>query len=338
MKKIETDVLIIGAGPVGLFSVFELGQLNIKSCLVDSLEEIGGQCTALYPEKPIYDIPAYPEISAKSLIEKLDAQIKPFNPDILLNQKVEKLSFCNSEFNILTSSEVLIKSKCVIIAAGNGSFGPNKPPIMNIGEFENKSVFYSVKDKSKFKGSNVCIAGGGDSAVDWAIELSEITNMVYFIHRRNKLRAAPSNVTKLLELEKKGKVEMVIPYQLDSIIGSNGKIDMLVVRDLENNIKNIKADFFLPFFGLSNELGPIKEWELDIEKKGIVVEQSTCETNKEGIFAIGDICQYPGKLKLILTGFSEAAIAAHQCYKKVFPDKHLHFEYSTTKGINNILS
>ena len=261
MKKIETDVLIIGAGPVGLFSVFELGQLNIKSCLVDSLEEIGGQCTALYPEKPIYDIPAYPEISAKSLIDKLDAQIRPFNPDILLNQRVEKLSFSNSEFNILTSSGVSIKSKCVIIAAGNGSFGPNKPPIINIGEFENKSVFYSVKDKSKFKDSNVCIAGGGDSAVDWAIELSEITNMVYFIHRRNKLRAAPSNVTKLLELEK-GKVEMVIPYQLDSIIGSNGKIDMLVVRDLENNIKNIKADFFLPFLDYQMNLDQLRNGNL----------------------------------------------------------------------------
>ena len=318
MKKIETDVLIIGAGPVGLFSVFELGQLNIKSCLVDSLEEIGGQCTALYPEKPIYDIPAYPEISAKSLIEKLDTQIKPFNPDILLNQRVEKLSFCNSEFNILTSSGVSIKSKCVIIAAGNGSFGPNKPPIMNIGEFENKSVFYSVKDKSKFKDSNVCIAGGGDSAVDWAIELSEITNMVYFIHRRNKLRAAPSNVTKLLELEKKGKVEMVIPYQLDSIIGSNGKIDVLVVRDLENNIKNIKADFFLPFFGLSNELGPIKEWELDIEKKELLLINLRVRQIKRGYLRSEIFVNTQGNSNLYLLVSQKLQLLPINVIKKFF--------------------
>lgn len=336
MKNIETDVLIIGAGPVGLFSVFELGQLNIRSCIVDSLEEIGGQCAALYPEKPIYDIPAYPKISARSLIKKLESQINPFKPKILLNQKVKKLFEESSGFNILTSSGVSIKSKCVIIAAGNGSFGPNKPPIPNIDEFEDKSVFYSVKDKYKFKKSKVCIAGGGDSAVDWAIELSDIAETIYFIHRRNKLRAAPSSVTKLQELEKQGKVEMVIPYQLESIVGKNGFIDKIILRDLEDNQKELETDFFLPFFGLSNELGPIKEWELNILKKGIEVNQSTCETNRSGIFAIGDVCNYPGKLKLILTGFSEAAIAAHECHKKVFPEENLHFEYSTSKGINSL--
>lgn len=336
MNKLETDVLIVGAGPVGLFGVFELGQLNIKCCIVDSLEEIGGQCTALYPEKPIFDIPAYPEISAKSLIKKLDQQIRPFKPRILLNQVVNELCRNDLGFQITTSENVCIDAKCMIIAAGNGSFGPNKPPIPNISEFEDKSVFYSIKNKSIFKNKKVCIAGGGDSAVDWALELSETASMIYFIHRREKLRAAPSSVSKLIKLTKMGKVEMVIPYQIDSITGNNGIIDKLIVRNLKNEKKEICCDFFLPFFGLSNELGPIKNWELDFEKRGLNVDQSTCETNQNGIFAIGDICNYPGKLKLILTGFSEAAIAAHQCYKKVFPNKNLHFEYSTSKGINRI--
>ena len=336
MKKINTDVLIVGAGPVGLFTVFELGQLGMKCCVVDSLEEIGGQCTALYPDKPIYDIPAFSSITADQLIKNIKEQIDPFDPVILTNQKVETLEKLNGIFEVTTSENNLIRSKCIIIAAGNGAFGPNRPPIDNIESYENKTVFYHIKDKSIFKEKRVAIAGGGDSAVDWAIELSEKCEKIFFIHRRPKLRAAPSNVEILYDLEKKGKIEMIIPYQLDLINGSDGIIENIVVKDLANNKKKLQVDFFLPFFGLSANLGPIKDWEIEIEKNIVKVDQETCETNLQGIFAIGDVCTYPGKLKLILTGFSEAAIASHNCFKRINPEKVLHFEYSTTKGINKI--
>ena len=333
MTQVETDVLIIGAGPVGLFSVFELGQLGIKSCVVDCLDIVGGQCSSLYPQKPIYDIPAYPEISAEKLVENLCTQIKPFDPKFLLGEKVEKFESKNDKFLIQTSNNNLILSKCVIIAAGNGAFGPNKPPLENIEQFEKKSIFYHISDKSIFKKKRVAIAGGGDSAVDWAIELSSITEKIYFIHRRNKLRAAPASVEKLHKLQEKNKIEMIIPFQVDSVNGSNGYIENLIVKDLDNSHKTLEIDFFLPFFGLSTDLGPIKDWELDLEKNLLNVNQSNCQTSKEGIYAIGDVCSYPGKLKLILTGFSEAAIAAHSCFKRVFPEKVLHFEYSTTSGV-----
>ena len=336
MKKINTDVLIIGAGPVGLFTVFELGQLGMKSCIVDSLDDIGGQCTALYPDKPIYDIPALPSVKAEKLILNLKKQIDPFKPKFLLNQKVDELKKCQDFFSVKTSKENIIKSKCIIIAAGNGAFGPNKPPIENIDSYENKTIFYHVKDKSKFKNKILAIAGGGDSAVDWAIELSKVSKKIFFIHRRSKLRAVPQNVEKLYNLEKKGKIEMMIPYQLDSIQGKEGIIDFLVIKNMEEEKKELNVDFFLPFFGLSSNLGPIKDWELELEKNILKVKQETCETNIKGIFAVGDVCSYPGKLKLILSGFSEAATASHNCYNIIYPEKILHFEYSTTKGINEI--
>jgi len=336
MKKINTDILIVGAGPVGLFTVFELGQLGMKSCVVDSLQEIGGQCTALYPDKPIYDIPAFSSITADQLIKNIKKQIDPFDPIILTNQKVETLEKSNEIFEVTTSEKNLIRSKCIIIAAGNGAFGPNRPPLDNIESYENKTVFYHIKDKSIFKEKTVAIAGGGDSAVDWAIELSEKCKKIFFIHRRTKLRAAPNNVEILYDLEKKGKIDMIIPYQLDLINGSNGVIENIVVKDLENNKKKLQVDYFLPFFGLSTNLGPIKDWEIELEKNIVKVDQETCETNLQGIFAIGDVCTYPGKLKLILTGFSEAAVASHNCFKRINPEKVLHFEYSTTKGINKI--
>lgn len=336
MKQINTDVLIIGAGPVGLFSVFQLGQLGIKSCVVDSLDKIGGQCAELYPEKPIYDIPGYPLILAQDLVNNLMSQIEPFNSTILLNQRVEKVSPSNDEFLIDTSEGKKIIAKCIFIAAGNGVFGPNKPPLTNIDEFENKSVFYSVNLKEKFKDKTLAIAGGGDSAVDWAIELSKIAKKIYFIHRRTKLRAAQGNVKILNELSDKKLVEMVIPYQIDSLIGQNGMIEKLIVRDLEEKKLELAIDFFLPFFGLSTELGPISNWGLELEKKILKVNQTSCQTSENGIYAIGDICNYPGKLKLILSGFSEAAIASHHCFNRIFPNKSLHFEYSTTKGINKV--
>ncbi|MFL2660524.1 MAG: NAD(P)/FAD-dependent oxidoreductase [Alphaproteobacteria bacterium] len=336
MTKISTDVLIVGAGPVGLFSVFELGQLGMKSTIVDSIDIIGGQCSSLYPEKPIYDIPGYPEISAEQLITNLNIQIKPFNPNFVLGEKVEEIQKGSSGFEIKTSKNKFIEAKCIIIAAGAGAFGPNKPPIKNIEQFEGKSIFYNIKDKSIFKNKKIAIAGGGDSAADWALELSSIAEKVFFIHRRKNLRAAPSSVEKLFYLEKEKKLEMIIPFQIDSILGSDGYISSIIVKNLDNEEKQIETDFFLPFFGLSSDLGPIKNWELEINKNCLNVQQSTCQTSAEGIFAIGDICEYPGKLKLILTGFSEAATAAHECYKKIFPNKVLHFEYSTTSGVKSL--
>jgi len=336
MKKINTDVLIIGAGPVGLFTVFELGQLGMKSCVVDSLGDIGGQCTALYPDKPIYDIPAYPSVTAGELINNLKKQIDPFKPTMLMNQKVNELKKHKDFYSVKTSTNNIIESKCIIIAAGNGAFGPNRPPLKNIDSFENKTIFYHIRDKSKFKKKTVAIAGGGDSAVDWAIELSKTSKKIFFIHRRNKLRAIPQNVEILYDLENKGKIEMMIPYQLDSIEGKNGIIDHLIIKNMDEEKKKLEVDYFLPFFGLSTNLGPIKDWELELEKNILKVKQETCETNLNGIFAIGDVCSYPGKLKLILTGFSEAAIASHNCFNKINPEKTLHFEYSTTKGINKL--
>ena len=336
MKKINTDVLIIGAGPVGLFTVFELGQLGMKSCVVDSLENIGGQCTALYPDKPIYDIPAYPSVTAGELINNLKKQIDPFKPTLLMNQNVNELKKHKDFYIVKTSTNNIIESKCIIIAAGNGAFGPNKPPLKNIDSFENKTIFYHIRDKSKFRKKTVAIAGGGDSAVDWAIELSKTSKKIFFIHRRNKLRAVPQNVEILYDLENKGKIEIMIPYQLDSIEGKNGIIDHLIIKNMDEKKKKLEVDYFLPFFGLSTNLGPIKDWELELEKNILKVKQETCETNLNGIFAIGDVCSYPGKLKLILTGFSEAAIASHNCFNKINPEKTLHFEYSTTKGINKL--
>ena len=336
MKKINTDVLIIGAGPVGLFTVFELGQLGMKSCVVDSLDNIGGQCTALYPDKPIYDIPAYPSVTAGELINNLKKQIDPFKPTLLMNQKVNELKKYKDFYSVKTSTNNIIESKCIIIAAGNGAFGPNKPPLKNIDSFENKTIFYHIRDKSKFRKKTIAIAGGGDSAVDWAIELSKTSKKIFFIHRRNKLRAIPQNVEILYDLENKGKIEMMIPYQLDSIEGKNGIIDHLIIKNMDEEKKKLEVDYFLPFFGLSTNLGPIKDWELELEKNILKVKQETCETNLNGIFAIGDVCSYPGKLKLILTGFSEAAIASHNCFNKINPEKTLHFEYSTTKGINKL--
>lgn len=337
MNKIDTDVLIIGAGPVGLFTVFQLGQLGIKSCIIDCLSEVGGQCSALYPEKPIYDIPAYPDIKAIDLVKKLQKQISPFRPEIFLNQRVDKIKEDKNKFFVSTSTDRNISARCIIIAAGNGAFGPNKPPLDGIDEYENKTLFYNIRNKKLFDNKTVAIAGGGDSAADWAIELSKNAKKIYFIHRRTKLRAAPNSVKKLYDLEKKKKIEMIIPFQLDSLVGDNGKIEKINVRNIDGKIKELDADFFLPFFGLSSELGPIKDWELEIEKNILKVDQSTCMTSREGIFAIGDICSYPGKLKLILTGFSEAAIASHSCYNRVYPEKVLHFEYSTTKGIKKLI-
>lgn len=329
----ETDVVIIGAGPVGLFAIFEAGMLKIKCHVIDTLDFIGGQCSALYPEKPIYDIPAHPKILAEDLIKNLEEQARPFDPVYHLSQRVDKLEqLADKSFEVTTSKNTKIKAKAIIIAAGCGAFGPNRPPIHGIEEYEGKSVFYMVKSRKDFAGKNVVIAGGGDSAVDWAISLQEVAKKVTVIHRREKFKCAPDSAEKLRKLTAEGKVEMAIPYQLHDLEGHNGHLENVIVQDFDNNIKKIPADFLLPFYGLAMELGPIAHWGLDLEKHFLKVDVATMQTSVPGIFAIGDIITYKNKLKLILNGFAEAATACHSIYPIIYPDVPFHFEYSTSKG------
>lgn len=330
-----TDIVVIGAGPVGIFSVFQSGILGMRSIVIDSLELIGGQCIALYPEKPIYDIPSQPKITAADLITQLRKQAEPFNPLYFLNQSVIKIDKIQERFLVTTSAGNVIESKVVFIAAGAGMFGPKKPPLPNIETFEGKSVFYSVKTREDFFGKTIVIAGGGDSAIDWAISLSEIAQKIYLVHRRDKFRAALDNVRKVYELSEKGKIELMIGYQLSNLTGQNGHLESIALKDFSNNTKIINANILLPFFGLAQNLGPISTFGLDIKSHCINVSPTSCQTNITGIYAMGDIATYPGKLKLILTGFAEAASSAHHAYSKVFDGKPLHFQYSTTTGVPN---
>lgn len=329
----KTDVAIIGAGPVGLFAVFQAGMLGMKSVVVDALDFAGGQCAALYPQKPIYDIPAYPKIDGQDLVNKLMEQNSPFKPHYIFADSVQQISKTPQGWLLVTQKGEQIEAKVIFISAGAGAFGPNKPPLDNINEFENKSVFYLVSDKNKFKDKTVLIGGGGDSAIDWAIDISSIAKKVYIVHRRDKFRAMQASIDKMQELVSASKIELVIPYQISGIEGSNGQVTKAILTDLDNNEKALECDYMLLFYGLKMELGHIASWGLDIDKTHLKANQSSMMTNLEGVYAIGDIATYEGKLKLILCGFSEAATACHHAYKYVFPDKALHFEYSTTKGI-----
>lgn len=329
----KTDVAIIGAGPVGLFAVFQAGMLGMKCIVMDALDFIGGQCSALYPEKPIYDIPAYKSIDAQVLIENLKEQAAQFNPKYILGDGVAKVTKKDAAWILETIKGEVIEAKVIIISAGAGAFGPNKPPLENLHEFEGKSVFYHVSDRKKFANQTLIIAGGGDSAVDWANSLSSIAKKIYVVHRRDKFRAMQSSIDKMYEIEKSGKIEFVIPYQIDSIEGDAGKIYKANFSNLDGDIRSIECDSVLMFYGLKMELGDIVNWNLNLEKNHIISDPSSMSTNQEGIYAIGDIATYNGKLKLILCGFSEAAMACHHAYNIVFPGKALHFEYSTTKGV-----
>ena len=329
----STDVVIIGAGPAGLFAVFECGMLRMKCHVVDALEAAGGQCAALYPEKPIYDIPGYPVIEAQALVANLSDQIQPFHPVLHLGQTVEKVTRADGGFAVETSKGTVISCKAVIIAAGVGAFGPNRPPIPGLEEYEGKSVFYLVKRRDDFKGKRVVIAGGGDSAVDWALSLAEVAAKVMVVHRRPKFRAAPESVARLHKLAEDGVIELVVPYQPAGLEGHDGKLAAVLLRTPAGEEKRVEADVLLPFFGLAMTLGPIAGWGLNLERNHIAVDPATCATNVPGIFAVGDIATYPGKLKLILSGFAETALAAHAIYPLVYPDRELHFEYSTNTGV-----
>lgn len=329
----NTDVAIIGAGPIGLFSVFQCGMLKMSCHVIDALPATGGQCTALYPEKPIFDIPAAPNINAVDLIKRLEKQIEPFQPVIHLNQQVTELEKIGEHWHLSTSTGLQIQANAIIIAAGAGAFGPNKPPLDNIEQFEGSSVHYMVQKREDFRGQRIVIAGGGDSAVDWALSLADVAAAIYVIHRRDRFRAAPETVAQMKALAEAGKIELVIPYQLASLEGEGDTLNTVVVKTLNGDERRIEADHLLSFFGLATKLGPINDWGLDILNGVIKVEPTTCATNIEGIYAIGDIADYPHKLKLILSGFAEAAQAAHAAYRVVNPGQALNFEHSTSSGL-----
>ena len=330
----RTDAVIVGAGPVGLFAVFECGMLDIRCHVVDALAEVGGQCSALYPEKPIYDIPGYPTIMAGDLVDRLVEQAAPFEPVYHLGQQVTTLETgTDGAWRVGTSAGMVIEATAVIIAAGVGAFGPNRPPLPGIEAYEGSAVHYLVRRREDFRGKRVVIAGGGDSAVDWAISLAEVAAHVAVVHRRDRFRAAPESVNRMQALAADGRLEMVIPYQLAGLEGDGAVLEAVIVGDLDGNQRRLDADVLLPFFGLAQDLGPIADWGLALDRNQLAVDPATCATTCDGIMAIGDVVTYPGKLKLILSGFAEAAIAAHALHPLVHPGEALHFEYSTTKGI-----
>ena len=324
----KTDVVIIGAGPVGLFAIFELGLLNISCHVIDNLDKPGGQCAELYPEKPIYDIPSRVSISGQELTDDLLAQAKPFKPVYHLSQQVEKIEKLESgEWLIMTSVNKSIKAKCIVIAAGAGSFVPRKLPISDIAHLEEKNILYAVRNKSILEGKKLLIVGGGDSALDWTNELSKTSN-VTLMHRRKEFKASPDSVSKMLELEKDKKVNFLLG-QIKGIEDlKNDKIKVITKNNEE--IENFEVDYLLPFFGLKMELGPIANWGLNLDENLIKVDTEKFETSVPSIFAIGDINTYPGKLKLILSGFHEAALMAQECFKYCYPDKKNIFRYTTS--------
>ena len=325
---IKTDTVIIGAGPVGLFCVHQLGIIGLKCEVVDNLDKIGGQCIELYPDKPIYDIPAIPECTGGELTNNLIEQIKPFKTNFHLNERVEEIKKVEKKWITKTNKGTEFESSSIIIAAGVGSFEPRKFPIKEIEKYEGKQILYSIKDKTVFKDKTVVIFGGGDSALDWAIELSN-TSKIILVHRRDDFRGMQASIDKANQLKEEGKIEIYTKYQLDSVQGKE-KVESINIKHDDKTTKEIKTDYVLGFFGLIMQLGPIAEWGLNLDKKTVPVNTENFETNKEGIFAIGDICSYPGKLKLILSGFHEGALAARGCFKYAKTDKKYRFEFTTS--------
>jgi len=327
---IKTDVLIIGAGPVGLFAVFELGLLDIKAHLVDILDKIGGQCAELYPEKPIYDIPGIPNTSAQGLVDALMTQIKPFNPQFHLNDMVEMIERIGDPlFRIKTDGGKVFEAKVVVIAAGGGSFQPKRPPIPGIEGYEAQSVHYAVRKMDAFRGKKLLIVGGGDSALDWTLNLAPVASHLTLLHRRSEFRAAPASVSKMMALVGEGKIDFVLG-QVTGLEGESGKLKAANVKRNDGSMFHITCDALLPFFGLTMKLGPVANWGLKMEDELIPVETAAFETNVPGIFAIGDINTYPGKLKLILCGFHEGALMAQKAHRYIYPDKKLVFQYTTS--------
>ena len=329
---IKTDIIIIGAGPTGLFTVFEAGLLGLKCHIIDSLVKPGGQCSEIYPNKPIYDIPAYPEIMAGDLINKLLDQIKPFNPGYTMGESAVELKKSDSEFIITTDKNTKIKGKVVAIAGGLGNFEPRKPNLENIDKYEENGLVYKIINKDDFKDKNVIISGGGDSALDWTLELSKIAKKVTLIHRRNEFRGAVESVKQIQKLKDKNIVDVITPAQLVAINGRD-KVESIDLK-VNEEIVTIETDFIIPLYGLIPKMNIFKNWGLNIEKNAISVNNALdYSTNVKGIYAIGDINHYPGKLKLILSGFHEAAVMCHSAYNYINPDKKNILKYTTVSGI-----
>ena len=325
---IKTDVIIIGAGPVGLFAIHQLGIKGLKAVVIDNLDKPGGQCIELYPDKPIYDIPAVPECTGKELTDRLLEQTKPFKTKFYLNERVEEVKSEKDNWSIKTSNNNEFIAPNIIIAGGVGSFEPRKLSLKDTDKFEGKSIFYSVRNKDDFTNKNISIFGGGDSALDWALELSK-SSKITLIHRRKDFRGAHHTLEEIRKLEKLGKITIKTPFQLDKVEG-NEKIQSITIKNENGKLEKIKTDIILSFFGLVMKLGPIAQWGLNMDKKNISVNPNNFETNKKGIFAVGDICTYPGKLKLILSGFHEVALASVECFKRARPNEKYKFEFTTS--------
>jgi thioredoxin reductase (NADPH) len=330
-EPIKSDVLIIGAGPCGLFAVFELGLLDMKAHVIDILDKIGGQCAELYPEKPIYDIPGIPYITGKGICDALMAQIKPFGAMFHLQEMVETVERIGDPlFRVTTDRGKVFEIKVVVIAAGGGSFQPKRPPIPGIEAYENSSVFYSVRQLESFRDKRLLIVGGGDSALDWTLNLAPLARHLTLLHRRSEFRAAPDSVNKMMSLVGEGKIDFVLG-QVSALGGEGGRLAKAIVKRSDGSSFDIACDALLPFFGLTMKLGPVASWGMDMKDgEYVVVDTATFESSLPGIFAIGDINWYPGKLKLILSGFHEGALMAQKAYRYVYPDKRLIFQYTTS--------
>ena len=327
-----TDVIIIGAGPVGLFAVFELGLLGLNACVIDILDKVGGQCAELYPEKPIYDIPAYPVISGQELTDKLMQQIAPFEPQFHLGQMVTHYEKNDDGFVVHTDLGTKLQAKVIVVAAGGGSFVPKKPPLKGLEQYEGTSVFYAVRKREQFRGKHLVIAGGGDSALDWTNDLADIASSITLLHRRDEFRAAPDSVHKMRKLVEAGKVQLAFG-QLSGLHGEGASLQNVEYTDLQGQVVRIKADNLLAFFGLTMKLGAVGNFGLELHNNSLIkVDTEKFETSEQGVFAIGDINYYAGKLKLILSGFHEAALMAQQAFRYCRPDAKLRFQYTTSSS------
>jgi len=333
MSKFNTDICIIGAGPVGLFAVFETGLLKMRCHLIDVLPQVGGQLSEIYPQKPIYDIPGFPAINAQQLVDGLMEQIEPFKPSFSLGERVNELQQLeDGSFFTQTSDGTEVYSKVVVIAGGLGCFEPRKPAIDNLELFEGKGVSYMIKDPEAYRGKKIVLAGGGDSALDWTIHLADIAEQVTLVHRGDTFRGSPDSAEKVFELAKVGKINLILQAHINSISG-NDLLEEVSIIDRNNENIHLKADHLIPLFGLTPKLGPIAEWGLNVDNSAIMVDTFDYSTNVKGVYAIGDINIYPGKLKLILCGFHEAALMAQSAFKLVYPDQKLSFKYTTVYGV-----